>query len=284
MCKNFARLCPRTVPAFSSVPIGRTRLRRSSLNENFSPGTQPRFTESEPERYCDYRMPRILFDIYRGPQKKGDDQMVYAPTAEGNLILRAQQGDHEAFAALYKNHWRRVYAVCLRITREQQEAEDCAQEAFMQCFLRLSTFRGESALSTWLYRLSVNVVLMRLRSKRGRTVALDEESGHDITPGAASLNSMPVRDLYLAGAVDRIALQRALRKLPIGYRTIFVLHDMEGLAHSEIARRLGCSIGNSKSQLHQARVCLRRFLRRPSKQNRQGRPWKPAAAALFSRA
>lgn len=188
--------------------------------------------------------------------------MGQTPDTELNLIQRAQQGDQEAFSSLYKRHWRRVYAICLRITREQREAEDCAQEAFLQCFLRLSTFRGDSALSTWLYRLTVNVVLMRLRGKRACTVALELDPSGDQGLASSPLNSFPVHDLGLVGAVDRIAIQRALRKLPAGYRRIFVLHDMEGMAHSEIARRLGCSIGNSKSQLHQARLCLRRFLKR----------------------
>src|SRR5579871_4465752 len=99
--------------------------------------------------------------------------MENSPETEITLIRRAQEGDQEAFAALYKAHWRRVYAVCLRITREQREAEDCAQEAFLQCFLRLSTFRGDSALSTWLYRLTVNVVLMRLRAAHVKPISLD---------------------------------------------------------------------------------------------------------------
>jgi RNA polymerase sigma-70 factor (ECF subfamily) len=183
--------------------------------------------------------------------------------SEKQLVRLAQLGDKEAFARLYETHKRRVYALCLRITREQTEAEDCTQEAFLQCFLRLSTFRGDSALSTWLYRLTVNVVLMRLRAAHMKPISLDT-SGTTDTPGDAGiLNACPVEDLHLEGAVDRIALHRALRKLPPGYRTIFLLHDVEGKAHSEIARELGCSIGNSKSQLHQARLRLRRFLRRP---------------------
>jgi RNA polymerase sigma-70 factor (ECF subfamily) len=183
--------------------------------------------------------------------------------SEKQLVRLAQLGDKQAFARLYETHKRRVYALCLRITREQTEAEDCTQEAFLQCFLRLSTFRGDSALSTWLYRLTVNVVLMRLRAAHVKPISLDT-SGSNETPGDTGiLNSCPVEDLNLEGAVDRIALHRALRKLPPGYRTIFLLHDVEGKAHSEIARELGCSIGNSKSQLHQARLRLRRFLRRP---------------------
>jgi RNA polymerase sigma-70 factor (ECF subfamily) len=183
--------------------------------------------------------------------------------SERQLVELAQTGDKQAFARLYETHQRRVYAICLRITRNQTEAEDCAQEAFLQCFLRLSSFRGESALSTWLYRLTVNVVLMRLRATHVKPVSLDTGGSTEDSGESAILNTCRVDDLHLSGAIDRIALHRALRKLPPGYRTIFLLHDVEGKAHSEIARELGCSIGNSKSQLHQARLRLRRFLRRP---------------------
>jgi len=183
--------------------------------------------------------------------------------SEKQLVRLAQMGDKQAFARLYETHKRRVYALCLRITREQTEAEDCTQEAFLQCFLRLSTFRGDSALSTWLYRLTVNVVLMRLRAAHVKPISLDTGGTSETSSETGMVNACPVDDLHLEGAVDRIALHRALRKLPPGYRTIFLLHDVEGKAHSEIARELGCSVGNSKSQLHQARLRLRRFLRRP---------------------
>jgi RNA polymerase sigma-70 factor (ECF subfamily) len=195
--------------------------------------------------------------------------------SEKQLVQRAQVGDKEAFARLYEAHKQRVYAICLRITREKTEAEDCAQEAFLQCFLRLSTFRGESALSTWLYRLTVNVVLMRLRANHVKPVSLDTSGTTDAFGESAILNAWPVDDMRLSGAIDRITLNRALRELPPGYRTIFLLHDVEGKAHSEIARELGCSIGNSKSQLHQARTRLRRFLRRPL-----GRLLRPVGSTL----
>ena len=195
--------------------------------------------------------------------------------SEKQLVQRAQLGDKDAFARLYETHKQRVYAICLRITREKMEAEDCAQEAFLQCFLRLSTFRGESALSTWLYRLTVNVVLMRLRANHVKPVSLDTSGTTEDFGESALLNSCPVDDIRLSGAIDRITLNRALRELPPGYRTIFLLHDVEGKAHSEIARELGCSIGNSKSQLHQARTRLRRFLRRPL-----GRLLRPVGSAL----
>jgi RNA polymerase sigma-70 factor (ECF subfamily) len=184
--------------------------------------------------------------------------------AEIQLIRRAQAGDCEAFSSLYETHRRKVYSICLRITREPSEAEDCAQEAFLQCFLRLSTFRGDSALSTWLYRLTVNVVLMRLRANHNRPLSVELAPSTENSGEISYLNLLPVEDLHLSGAIDRIAIGRALHRLPPGYRTIFLLHDVEGMAHSEIARKLGCTIGNSKSQLHQARLRLRRFLRRSS--------------------
>jgi RNA polymerase sigma-70 factor (ECF subfamily) len=181
--------------------------------------------------------------------------------AQMHLIRCAQAGDSEAFSALYETHRRKVYSICLRITGEPSEAEDCAQEAFLQCFLQLSTFRGDAALSTWLHRLTVNVVLMRLRANRHRPMSV--ELGPTAEGGETSLlNLLPVEDQQLTGTIDRIAIGRALGKLPNGYRTVFLLHDVEGLAHSEIARNLGCTIGTSKSQLHQARLQLRHFLRR----------------------
>lgn len=198
------------------------------------------------------------------------EQVVISPEME--LVRQAQMGDGEAFARLYETHKRRVYGICLRITRERAEAEDCTQEAFLQCFQKLSTFRGDSALSTWLYRLTVNVVLMRLRTSHGKPLSLDTGSCLEDSGESAILNSCPVDDLSLTGAVDRIALRRALHRLPPGYRTIFLLHDVEGKAHSEIARELGCSIGNSKSQLHQARVRLRGFLRRKGRVRRVPKP------------
>lgn len=179
-----------------------------------------------------------------------------------HLIRCAQAGDSEAFSSLYEAHRRKVYSICLRITGEPSEAEDCTQEAFLQCFLQLSTFRGDSALSTWLHRLTVNVVLMRLRAHRHRPMSVELGPSSEHAGETSLLNLLPVEDQQLTGTIDRIAIGRALGKLPTGYRTVFLLHDVEGLAHSEIARNLGCTIGTSKSQLHQARLQLRHFLRR----------------------
>lgn len=201
--------------------------------------------------------------------------------AQMDLIRSAQAGDSEAFSSLYETHRRKVYSICLRITGEPSEAEDCAQEAFLQCFLQLSSFRGDAALSTWLHRLTVNVVLMRLRANRHRPMSV--ELGPTAEGGETSLlNLLPVEDQQLAGTIDRIAIGRALGKLPNGYRTVFLLHDVEGLAHSEIARNLGCTIGTSKSQLHQARLQLRHFLRRPTV-SRRHKQTKAAAPSFRAR-
>ena len=187
---------------------------------------------------------------------------------EASAIERAKQGDGEAFQALYDKHKRRVYSLCLRMTANTAEAEDLAQEAFLQLFRKIATFRGESAFSTWLHRLSVNVVLMHLRKKGLPVVSLEEttQGGEEDSPK----KDFGAQDLALAGSIDRMHLQRAVNDLPPGYRTIFVLHDVEGYEHNEIAEIVGCSIGNSKSQLHKARMKLRDLL----KLNRAGKPGK----------
>jgi RNA polymerase sigma-70 factor (ECF subfamily) len=178
---------------------------------------------------------------------------------EATAIRHAQAGDAAAFEFLYQLHGRRVYALCLRMVSNPADAEDLAQEAFLQLFRKISTFRGESAFSTWLHRMTVNVVLMRLRKKSLPTDSLEET----IEPDAE--NSAPKRDvgapdLRLSGAVDRVNLERSIEKLPPGYRTVFVLHDVQGYEHNEIADIMGCSVGNSKSQLHKARTRLRELL------------------------
>jgi len=178
---------------------------------------------------------------------------------QAEILARAQAGDHQAFAQLYTMQKRRIYSLCLRMVGSVAEAEDLTQEAFLQFHRKIGTFRGESALSTWLHRLAVNVVLMHLRKKGLQLTSLDEamEPAPDQRPG----RSFGAPDLILSGAIDRLALQRAIDDLPAGYRLIFVLHDIEGYEHNEIATLLDCSIGNSKSQLHKARLKLRDALR-----------------------
>lgn len=181
-----------------------------------------------------------------------------AKTAEAEAIERAKQGDEAAFEVLYQLHKRRVYSLCLRMVSNPAQAEDLAQEAFLQLFRKVGTFRGESAFSTWLHRMTVNVVLMHLRKKGLPVVSLEETIETDEESQKKELGG---EDLKLAGSLDRLQLQRAIEKLPPGYKTIFVLHDVEGFEHNEIATMVGCSIGNSKSQLHKARLKLRDYLK-----------------------
>jgi RNA polymerase sigma-70 factor (ECF subfamily) len=187
------------------------------------------------------------------------EQRQAGDSVEADLIERAKHGDAQAFQSLYDKHKRRVYSLCLRMTSNTAEAEDLTQEAFLQLYRKIGTFRGESAFSTWLHRLSVNVVLMHLRKKSLPVVSLEEttQPGEEDTPK----KDFGAEDLALAGSIDRLQLQKAVDDLPPGYRTIFVLHDVEGYEHNEIATIVGCSIGNSKSQLHKARMKLRDLLR-----------------------
>lgn len=174
-----------------------------------------------------------------------------------------QPGDVEAaWASLWCAHYRHVYGMCLRMTGNTAEAEDLAQEAFFQLFRKIGTFRGESAFSTWLHRLSVNVVLMHLRRKSLPETPLEEftEPLHEDGPK----REIGTPDPALVGSIDRVNLERAIERLPPGYRTIFVLHDMEGYEHNEIAAMMGCSIGNSKSQLTKARRKMRGFVTPPA--------------------
>jgi RNA polymerase sigma-70 factor (ECF subfamily) len=174
-----------------------------------------------------------------------------------DLVRRAQQGDSDAFASLFYAHKPRIYSVCLRMTNNTAEAEDLTQDAFLQVFRKLATFRGDSALSTWLYRIAVNTVLMHFRKKALRQVSLDEPYNQDARLVRREYGS---KDDRLTGSVDRIALTRAIRELPSGYRTIFLLHEVEGYEHQEIAQLLHCSVGNSKSQLHKAKLRIRELL------------------------
>jgi RNA polymerase sigma-70 factor (ECF subfamily) len=180
--------------------------------------------------------------------------------SEAEAIRRAQGGDAEAFERLYRQHSRRVYSVVLRMVGNPAEAEDLTQEAFLQLFRKIHTFRGDAAFSTWLHRLAVNVVLMRLRKKSLPLTSLDEPAD------AEDESSGPKRDIgaedpLIEGSVDRVHLERAVAELPPGYRMVFLLHDVQGYEHNEIARIMDCSIGNSKSQLHKARTRLREILK-----------------------
>jgi RNA polymerase sigma-70 factor, ECF subfamily len=187
-----------------------------------------------------------------------------------SLVRRAQLGDEEAFAALFQQHKSRVYSVCLLMTKDVAEAEDLTQEAFLQVFRTVGSFRGEAAFSTWLYRVAVNTVLMKLRRhKSPPMVSLDEPVSED-TPSLH--RDFGADDPCLTGLVDRLTLRRAIQELPEGCRTIFALHEVEGYQHHEIAKLLDCSVGNSKSQLHKAKLKMRALLFPKAKIRRRVRP------------
>ena len=172
------------------------------------------------------------------------------------LAQKAAQGDMVAFEELYQRHNRRVYSLCLRMTSNVSEAEDLAQEVFIQLFRKIGSFRGESAFTTWLHRLTVNQVLMHFRKRNVKFEKTTEEGETpvQIVPGTESPFKMPI--------VDRIAIDTAIAQLPEGYKNVFVLHDVEGFEHEEVAKILGCSVGTSKSQLHKARLKMRKLLKK----------------------
>ena len=170
-------------------------------------------------------------------------------------VLKALDvADMSGFDELYTKHYRRVYSICLRMTGNVAEAEDLTQEVFLQLHRKLTSFRGDSQFTTWLHRLTVNHVLMHFRKRRVRSEVgtEDGEMPDQVDPDTDNPQAMPI--------VDQIALDVAIAKLPPGYRKVFVLHDVEGYEHEEIATLLGCSSGTSKSQLHKARLRLRKLL------------------------
>jgi RNA polymerase sigma-70 factor, ECF subfamily len=211
------------------------------------------------------KRPSLVWDARRGTEYNSNKTalQVTSPAtdreSQAEIIQRACDGDQTAFEYLYRSHCKRVYAVCLRMVGDTTEAEDLTQEAFLLLFRKIHTFRGESAFSTWLYRLAVNTVLMHLRKKSLPVVSM--ETG-PATDGEAAPSSVEIAasDLLLEGSIDRINLGRCIAQLPVGSREIFVLHDIQGYQHHEIAEMLGRSEGVSKSQLHRARKRLRELL------------------------
>jgi RNA polymerase sigma-70 factor (ECF subfamily) len=176
---------------------------------------------------------------------------------DSELITRAKDGDEQACAAIFDLHRRRVYSTCLLMTKNVSDAEDMTQDAFIQIFRGIRSFRGDSAFSTWIYRVVVNTVLMTRRKRHLKEVSLDEPASVDYSPVPREFGQ---DDNKLMGTIDRVALTQAANELPEGCRNIFILHEVEGYEHHEIAEQLSCSIGNSKSQLHKARLKMRKLL------------------------
>lgn len=183
------------------------------------------------------------------------------PADANALIHRAQQGDQAAFAALYREHVGRVYALCLRLTADPARAEELTQDAFVRAWERLASFRGESAFSSWLYRLTVNVVWLDLRTTRRRVarVFTTDDPATLEGPGQSAGEASGKGPGALGLSLD---LERAVAALPAGAREVFVLHDVEGYRHEEIAELTGIAVGTSKAQLFRARRLLREALRR----------------------
>jgi RNA polymerase sigma-70 factor, ECF subfamily len=237
-----------TVKSQRRRPVCRTRFRTAAMASI----TLPHFTAA---------------NFARAGKDPKDDTVSALTQAElpeltdADFVRLAQQGDAVAFERVYRTHSRKVYTLCLRMVGDRTDAEDLTQEVFLQLFRKLHQFRGESAFSTWLHRMSVNIVLMRFRKKN-----LAEQSLETITNpedgSSAAPKELGAPDLRLNGAVDRITLETAINELPPGYKAMFILHDVQGYNHDEIAGIFGCTAGNSKSQVHKARTRLRELLQR----------------------
>jgi RNA polymerase sigma-70 factor (ECF subfamily) len=203
-------------------------------------------------------LPVSLFDSTRKPVPCC--RPLASPTKPhlDDVLLQAQAGDSEAFTQLYLQHKKRVFSICMGMVHDFSLAEDLMQETFVRLHRKIATFRGESLFTTWLHRMTVNIVLMHLRKRALPVVSLDHMminiSDEQFRPGFGSSDPRQI------GAIDRLAIDRALTTLAPGYRNIFLLHDVHGFEHREIASMEGCSLGNSKSQLYMARRALRNAL------------------------
>jgi RNA polymerase sigma-70 factor (ECF subfamily) len=199
--------------------------------------------------------PVSLLNPWHTPAVGYGPTQVHPKGKQADAVALAQTGDQDAFTDLYVQNKKHVFSVCIRMVRDYSLAEDLTQETFLQVYRKLASFRGDSVFSTWLHRLAVNTVLMHLRKRVPAVVSLDHlmESAPDERVG----RSFGTRDLTQAGVIDRLAIERVVATMAPGYRSIFLLHDIHGFDHGEIASMLKCSRGNTKSQLHKARRALR---------------------------
>ncbi len=195
--------------------------------------------------------------------KVGSEDLIHTARIENlssakdfDLTQAASKGDMVAFEEIYQRHHRRVYSICLRMLQNAFEAEDLTQDVFIQLYRKIGSFRGDSAFTTWLHRLTVNQVLMHFRK---RTVKFEKTTEEGETPEQIVAGTS---NPYKMQIVDKLSLENAIEQLPQGYKNVFVLHDVEGFEHEEVARILGCSVGTSKSQLHKARLKLRKLLKK----------------------
>jgi RNA polymerase sigma-70 factor (ECF subfamily) len=182
------------------------------------------------------------------------------PPNDHELLQQIKAGQTQAFAVLYESHKRAVFAICLRMLHDHSLAEDLTQEAFLCAFRRVNSFREDCTFRTWLHSIAVNGVLMHFRSRKTRISAqmsIDELNSNN---GGWVQEKVGIEDKQLSSAVDRLTLSDAINQLPPGYKNTFLLLDVQGYTHIEAAKMLGCSTGNTKSQLHKARLKLRRIL------------------------
>lgn len=205
----------------------------------------------------------LKFPVFQNPAALGEAATSDSAAIENirsradvELTKAAAAGDMAAFEELYNRHHRRVYSICLRMLQNASEAEDLTQDVFIQLYRKVGSFRGDSAFTTWLHRLTVNQVLMHFRKRNVKFEKTTEEGETpvQIVSGTENPFRMPI--------VDKIALDIAIAQLPDGYKNVFVLHDVEGFEHEEVAKILGCSVGTSKSQLHKARLKMRKLLKK----------------------
>jgi RNA polymerase sigma-70 factor, ECF subfamily len=200
---------------------------------------------------------RHIRNVDRSGDHLGGNMSEDCSNDELQLVSSAKEGNEQAFAALFNLHKRRVYSLCLHMSKDVAEAEDLTQDAFIRVFRKLSTFRGESRFSTWLYRIAVNTVLANFRKSKFEMLSVDRDIQVD---SSFQRQGFGRGDSQLLGAIDRITLLRAIEELPPGCRMVFILHDVEGYEHHEVAEMLECSIGNSKAQLYNARLKMRKRL------------------------
>jgi RNA polymerase sigma-70 factor (ECF subfamily) len=208
----------------------------------------------------------LSFPVFHSEQGIDTDEVLFTrnssaigdiSTAKDVELARvAGQGNIAAFEEIYNRHHRRVYAVCLRMLQNASEAEDLTQDVFIQLYRKIGSFRGDSAFTTWLHRMTVNQVLMHFRKRSVKYERTTEEGDTPDQMVAGTTNPERMR------IVDKIALDNAIEQLPKGYKNVFVLHDVEGFEHEEVAKILGCSVGTSKSQLHKARLKLQKLLKK----------------------
>lgn len=207
----------------------------------------------------------LNFPVFHSEQGvKADDVKFYldgsiadvAKATDLQLARAASHGDMGSFEEIYKRHHRRVYSVCLRMLQNASEAEDLTQDVFIQLYRKIGSFRGDSAFTTWLHRMTVNQVLMHFRK---RNVKFEKTTEEGETPDQVVAGTQNPEKMRI---VDKIALDNAIQQLPEGYKNVFLLHDVEGFEHEEVAKILGCSVGTSKSQLHKARLKLQKLLKK----------------------